>query len=697
LIVTLLAMGVAMAQDETWKDCELAARDPDRSIAACSKILKRPSSKGHAAAYHHRGQAYAAKGKLDQAISDISAGIRLDPQPAYRWQARGELYARQGNYQQAIADITEAIQRDPTPRAFRFQSRAEAYQGLGDLTRAIADFDEAIRLDTEARSFRFRARANALRDAGQYDRALADYETALKLAPTNAWVLVDRGRTYARLGRSEAAKNDFDSALKLDPANEQKLRPLIEMEVAALPGQSPPSTEQKTSPQSPPAQQPASAQRPEDAVLPGQSPTVAPPQETPPPRTAPTSAPDAQTTQSGEPQRGIDCVGPLAKPDVRAMGQEIAERLKETVSGLPEVIVNIRNDDYFLAELLNNLKKNWSKLKLSDADRNEIDRMRRLVDTPPGRTGGPKTPQELDAVRSQIRACIPRMTEVLETLAQRKAEPERRKLEALRAEEERQRVQVEIDRERLEADMAAAEEYAAEARRRAAEDRRLAAEARRQAAEAAAEEKRRAGEARQRAAKAAATAKQRADKEERRAAEEEQRADEEERRAADAIQRIADDERRAFEAERAKRESEATALQIPQKAPSRETPLQSPPPQTPAQRKGQPSNADFLNLMAATGCESKYSEQKCADLFAAQKGRQMTVTGEITGVKGGRVLLRVLRDTITYDIGVTLADENAAYDLEVGRTITVSFILTQHGGCVLPYGGKDGRLVAVSR
>jgi len=55
-IVTLLAMGVAVAQDATWKDCELAARDPDRSIAACSKLLKRPLSRAHAAAFHHRGQ-----------------------------------------------------------------------------------------------------------------------------------------------------------------------------------------------------------------------------------------------------------------------------------------------------------------------------------------------------------------------------------------------------------------------------------------------------------------------------------------------------------------------------------------------------------------------------------------------------------------------------------------------------------------
>jgi hypothetical protein len=35
LVVAIVTLGVAV--DATWKDCELAARSPDRSIAACSK------------------------------------------------------------------------------------------------------------------------------------------------------------------------------------------------------------------------------------------------------------------------------------------------------------------------------------------------------------------------------------------------------------------------------------------------------------------------------------------------------------------------------------------------------------------------------------------------------------------------------------------------------------------------------------
>jgi tetratricopeptide (TPR) repeat protein len=237
VIVNLSAMGTALAQDRNWKECELAEHDPEHSIAACTRLLNGPSTRVHAAAFHNRGLAWVAKGNLDQAISDISAGIRLDRQRPYRWQERGELYTQQGKYQQGIADITEAIRLDPTPRAFRFHTRAEAYRGLGDLTRAIADFDEAIRLDPVARPFRFHDRGNALRDAGQYSRALVDYETAAKLAPTDAWILLDRGRTYAKMRRSDVAKNDFDTAIALDPSNAE-LRRYIAVELAALPSPS---------------------------------------------------------------------------------------------------------------------------------------------------------------------------------------------------------------------------------------------------------------------------------------------------------------------------------------------------------------------------------------------------------------------------------------------------------------------------
>lgn len=616
-IVIFSAIGAAVAQDATWKDCDLGARDPDRSIAACSKLLERPSSRAHSAAYHQRGLAHAAKGNLDQAILDISAGLKINPQPAYRWQDRGELYARQGKYQQAVADITEAIKKDPTPRAFRFQSRAEAYQGLGDLTRAVADLDEAIRLDPERRPFRFHARANALRDAGQYDRALADYETVLELAKlesTKAWVLVDRGRTYARMGRSEAAKNDFDSALRLDPGNEQKLRPVIEAEISALAGETSPS-------QLPPRTTAPPVQPPAEAVSVGQNPpsTIAPSA-----RTAQTSAPSAQMTQSGQPQTGAFCEGIFARPDIRALGQEVALRMAEAVPRYPADQLSVRDEDYVLREFIDALVVNTSeeanapdnkKVRPGDPAWGRLVQMKKAF--APFLIQRPKD-EDTAAIRRQIRDCFPLMAEVTDTNAKRKVEIERQRveaerlrtqeLEARRAEEERQRIEraqdlkrhlAELEQLKQQVQREQLEVEKAESRRREAEERRRAAEGRRQAAEAASEERRRTAEAGQRTAEAAAAANQRA-------VEEEFLAVEEEGRTAEVIQRIAEEERRAFDTELAKRQSEASqpeGQQKPNRSQASASPSESsevkPAPTAvpePVRREGPPSDLEILRM-----------------------------------------------------------------------------------------------------
>jgi tetratricopeptide (TPR) repeat protein len=230
----------------TWKECELADKDPDRSIAACSKLLRQGRAK--AGAFHNRGLAYEAIGNLDQAIVDISAGIRLVPDRAYRWQERGEIYLKQGNFSRAIEDVNEAIRLDPT-RAFRFHQRGNAYRATGDLPRAIADYTEAIRLDPIKRLFRFYDRANAFRDVGRYDEALADYETALELEPRNAWVFLERGRAYARMGQMQLALRDFDAALVIDPSNFDLRNAIQEANPPASPNQKVEKTPSPTQPE----------------------------------------------------------------------------------------------------------------------------------------------------------------------------------------------------------------------------------------------------------------------------------------------------------------------------------------------------------------------------------------------------------------------------------------------------------------
>jgi hypothetical protein len=104
--------------------------------------------------------------------------------------------------------------------------------------------------------------------------------------------------------------------------------------------------------------------------------------------------------------------------------------------------------------------------------------------------------------------------------------------------------------------------------------------------------------------------------------------------------------------------------------------------------------ADLNQAIQETGCESHYSDEKKADLFAQKyQGREFVTTGTIETVESGHISLKVLPTTFTFDIQIEMADSKAAYDLEKGQRVTVRYTLTKAGGCILAYKGKNGVIV----
>jgi hypothetical protein len=107
-----------------------------------------------------------------------------------------------------------------------------------------------------------------------------------------------------------------------------------------------------------------------------------------------------------------------------------------------------------------------------------------------------------------------------------------------------------------------------------------------------------------------------------------------------------------------------------------------------------PNNYAFLKMLADTGCESRYSDDKKADLFKANyKNREMIVTGEIKSVSSGKISLKVLPSTLTSDVRIALRDPSVAYDLQKSQRLTVRFIVNLAGGCILDYSGDQGVIV----
>ena len=94
------------------------------------------------------GNAYYMKKQFDNAISDYSNAIDMNPKLAVAYQNRGSAYYIKGDYDKAISDYDKAIELNPK-NALTYSSRGNAYFMLNQLNSAISDYNKAIEFDPE--------------------------------------------------------------------------------------------------------------------------------------------------------------------------------------------------------------------------------------------------------------------------------------------------------------------------------------------------------------------------------------------------------------------------------------------------------------------------------------------------------------------------------------------------------------------
>jgi tetratricopeptide (TPR) repeat protein len=83
----------------------------DQAVSECTTaILLDPA---YAGGYINRGHAFLAQDLLDRAIADLTTAINLDPKIVLPLISRGQAHARQKNYQLAIADLEQALVLEP--------------------------------------------------------------------------------------------------------------------------------------------------------------------------------------------------------------------------------------------------------------------------------------------------------------------------------------------------------------------------------------------------------------------------------------------------------------------------------------------------------------------------------------------------------------------------------------------------------
>lgn len=155
--------------------------------------------KSTATDHYERGEAHYFDGEYDQAFSELTKAIEIDPELARAYVTRGQAYNDKNKFDLAIADFTKVIEIEPT-NASAYNDRGMAYGNNGEYDLAVADYSKAIEIDPlVAEPYRGRARAYYYK--GEYDKAWKDVYEAQALGREVGSKLLEKLREAS--GRDE--------------------------------------------------------------------------------------------------------------------------------------------------------------------------------------------------------------------------------------------------------------------------------------------------------------------------------------------------------------------------------------------------------------------------------------------------------------------------------------------------------------
>jgi len=211
------------AAADDYDDC--ANLDGRAAIDACSRGITSGRYRGRdlAALYYNRGILHDdPQNKLD----DYTQAIRIDPEYASAYYNRGLTFRKMNRLDDALADYSAALRIERKHDIYN--NRGVAYEKKGEIENAIADYSSAIRLKPDY-SMAYYNRGNAYSDQGKSDLALQDYANAIRFNSRYIDAYYNRGLLLRKMGRKEQAIADFREVLKLDPSDKDAIEELREL------------------------------------------------------------------------------------------------------------------------------------------------------------------------------------------------------------------------------------------------------------------------------------------------------------------------------------------------------------------------------------------------------------------------------------------------------------------------------------
>jgi tetratricopeptide (TPR) repeat protein len=197
--------------------CE-GAPNANAATEACTEVIDSKESPAgeRARALSIRGSVKQSNGDAASAIADLDAAVALAPDDADIRANRGAIYGMQKRLDRAIPDLLAALRIDPN-NTLALGNLATIYEGRNDWAHATALVDRGIQIDPkEPHMWDERCWIGAV-TASDPNAALPDCNHAIELANyPNTYN--SRGLAYFRAGKFAESIADYDKSLAGNPA-----------------------------------------------------------------------------------------------------------------------------------------------------------------------------------------------------------------------------------------------------------------------------------------------------------------------------------------------------------------------------------------------------------------------------------------------------------------------------------------------
>ena len=167
----------------------------------------------YADAHNNLGWIYERQGRLDEAVAEYETAIQLDSNSIVKYRNLGRVYGKKKRFDEAIKSLLAALEIDPKDASTHFQL-GWVYGEKGRLDKAITEYQAALQVNPELDS----AYVNmgwAYNRQGRHDDALREYRNAIQINPENGLAHFNLGCLYRIKGQTEDARRELELALKL--------------------------------------------------------------------------------------------------------------------------------------------------------------------------------------------------------------------------------------------------------------------------------------------------------------------------------------------------------------------------------------------------------------------------------------------------------------------------------------------------